>query len=214
MKQADRGGGTIAAAATAPGRSAVAIVRVSGPAAGAVLGAVAPGGPPAPRTLRLAALVHPITRAVLDRALVAWFPGPGRATGEDVAEFHVHGGRAVVAAVLAAVLTVPDVRLAEPGEFTRRAFEAGKLDLSAVEGLADLIDSETEHQRRQALMLLEGRLAAALADWRNDIVDAMARVEASLDFADEGDVPADVAGGALPLIESVAARVRAALAGA
>ncbi|HRN84915.1 MAG TPA: tRNA uridine-5-carboxymethylaminomethyl(34) synthesis GTPase MnmE, partial [Hyphomicrobium sp.] len=140
---------TIFALASAPGRAGVAVVRVSGPGAGRVLDFMA-APRPKPRCAAGRAIRHPEGGAVLDRGVVLWFPAPKSFTGEDVVELHLHGGRAVVQAVLAALTVLPGLRLAEPGEFARRAFEAGKLDLAEVEGLADLIDAETEGQRRQA----------------------------------------------------------------
>ncbi len=178
---------TIYALSSAPGRSGVAVIRVSGLVAGDVLEALA-GGLPDPRVASLRTLRHPMTGAVLDRALALWFPAPASFTGEDVAEFHVHGGRAVVEAVLTAVASVPDTRPAEAGEFARRAFENGKLDLTAVEGLADLIDAETEAQRLQALRQSDGALARLYENWRQKIVLALAEIEADLDFSDEADV--------------------------
>jgi tRNA modification GTPase len=133
-------------------------------------------------------LRHPRTGERLDHALVLWFPAPQSFTGDDVAEFHVHGGRAVVQAVLAALSEVPRCRLAEPGEFARRAFHNGKIDLTEAEGLADLIDAETEAQRRQALRQADGALSALYEGWRGTLVEATALVEAGIDFADEGDV--------------------------
>ncbi|WP_036305822.1 tRNA uridine-5-carboxymethylaminomethyl(34) synthesis GTPase MnmE [Methylopila sp. 73B] len=180
---------TIAAVSTAPGRAAIAVLRISGPAAGAVLDRIADGRPQ-PRVAALRALRHPKTGELLDRGLALWFPGPASATGEDAAELHLHGGRAVVAAVLDAVLAVDGVRAAEPGEFTRRAFLAGKLDLAETEGLADLIDAETQAQRRQAIRQSEGALSAIVDGWRDRLIAAMALVEAGIDFADEDDVPA------------------------
>jgi tRNA modification GTPase len=134
---------TIFALSSAPGRAGVAVLRVSGPAAGPALAALAGACPPA-RHARLTRLVDPGTGAAIDRGLILWFPGPASFTGEDMAELQLHGGRAVVAAAVAALAAVPGLRPAEPGEFTRRAFDRGKLDLSEVEGLADLIDAETE----------------------------------------------------------------------
>ncbi|MFQ5959318.1 MAG: tRNA uridine-5-carboxymethylaminomethyl(34) synthesis GTPase MnmE, partial [Alphaproteobacteria bacterium] len=134
---------TIFAPATAAGRAGIAVVRISGPEAGAALSALA-GGVPAARCASLRRLSDPASGAALDDALVLWFPAPASFTGEDVAELHLHGGRAVTAAVLAALAALPGLRLAEAGEFTRRAFDNGKLDLTAVEGLADLVAAETE----------------------------------------------------------------------
>lgn len=181
---------TIFALSSAPGRAGVAVLRVSGPGAGPALDALAGSRPPA-RHARLARLVDPGSGAAIDRGLVLWFPGPASFTGEDMAELHVHGGRAVVAAAVAALAALPGLRPAEPGEFTRRAFDGGKLDLSEVEGLADLIDAETEAQRRQALRQMEGALSRQVAAWRDGLVAALAQAEAAIDFPDE-DLPEDI----------------------
>jgi tRNA modification GTPase len=149
---------------------------------------------------------------LLDQALVLWLPGPGTFTGEDQVELHVHGGLAVRTAVLRALARLPGCRAAEPGEFTRRAFVNGRLDLSAVEGLADLIDAETEAQRRQALRQLQGALASSVQDWRKRLVEASACLEAALDFTDEEDVPAEIADQASGLMTAVRAEIAAALA--
>ena len=150
---------------------------------------------------------------VVDQALVLFFPSPASFTGEDVAEFQVHGSRAVLSRLLRVLCEMDGVSLAEPGEFTRRAFEAGKLDLAAVEGLADLIDSETEWQRRQALRQMEGALGDAVAGWRSLLVEAMALVAAELDFSDEGDVDGPLADRALALTAEVLDSLRAAQGG-
>ncbi len=197
---------TIFAPATAPGRAAVAVVRVSGPAAAAAVRALA-GGLPRPRQASLRALKGS-DGATLDQALVLWFPAPGSYTGEASAEFHVHGGPAVVAALVQALSDL-GLRLAEPGEFTRRAFENGKLDLAQAEGVADLVEAETEAQRRQALAQLGGALGRAQAAWRDDLVEALAMFEAAVDFPDE-EVPADVAARARPALERLCAELEAA----
>ena len=180
------GGGvrdTIFALATAPGRAAVAIMRLSGPQVGEVTDALTRGRMPRPRMATLRRLwAH--DGALLDEALVLWMPGPGSFTGEDQAELHLHGGSATVAAVTTA-LSGLGLRLAEPGEFTRRAFEAGKLELSQAEAVADLVDAETEAQRRQALDQLGGALAARHEAWREALVEAAALLEAEIDFPDE-----------------------------
>ncbi len=178
---------TIFALSSAPGRAGVAVERLSGPGAGPALTALAGACPPA-RHARLARLVDPGCGAAIDRALVLWFPGPASFTGEDMAELQLHGGRAVVAAAVAALAALPGLRPAEPGEFTRRAFDRGKLDLSEVEGLADLIDAETEAQRRQALRQMEGALSRQVAAWRATLVAILAQAEAAIDFPDE-DLP-------------------------
>ena len=155
---------TIFALATGRLPSAIAMVRVSGPEAGTVLKALA-GQLPPPR-LATRVLLRDAVRQPIDDAVVLWFAGPASATGEDVAEFHVHGGRAVLAALFAALSAFPDLRAAEPGEFTRRAFENGKLDLTEAEALDDLIHADTERQRRQALRQLNGLLGDRARDWR------------------------------------------------
>jgi tRNA modification GTPase len=183
---------TICALASAPGRAGVAVIRISGPAAGAALRALC-GPLPAPRHASLRKLKHPGSGELLDRGLVLWLPGPASFTGEDMAELHIHSGRAVIGGVIGALQSLPSMRLAEPGEFARRAFENGKLDLTEVEGLADLIAAETEAQARQALSQAEGGARARYESWRDELVKAQALAEAGLDFADEADVAADAA---------------------
>src|SRR5215213_1492277 len=177
---------TIFAPASGHGRAAICVVRLSGGRSRAVLEVLA-GGVPAPRRLALRTLRDEAGEA-LDQALVTWLPGPGSFTGEDQAELHIHGGLATRAAVLRALADHPGCRPAEPGEFTRRAFLNGRMDLSRVEGLADLVDAETEVQRRQALRQLEGSLGTLVEGWRETLIEALALLEAALDFSDEGDV--------------------------
>jgi tRNA modification GTPase len=162
----------------------------------------------------LARIHDPASGVLLDEALVLWFPGPKSETGEDLAELHIHGGRAVIAAVLKALGELPGFRLAEPGEFTRRAFEAGRLDLTAVEGLADLVGAETEAQRRQALGQLRGLLGGRAETWREKLIEALALVEASIDFSDEGDVPKELMPKAIEIVGTVETEIAEALAGA
>lgn len=171
--------------------AAIAVVRISGPQAGAALSALI-GKIPEPRHASFARLREPRTGEVIDEALALWFPGPQSETGEDVAELQLHGGAAVIAGVFAALASVPGLRPAEAGEFTRRAFENGKLDLTKVEGLADLIAAETQAQRRQALRQLQGLLGNRADAWRTRLIEALALVEAGIDFSDEADVSADV----------------------
>ena len=182
---------TIVALASGAVPAAIAVIRISGPETRRVLEAFC-GGVPDPRHASLRYIGPPRLPAI-DRGLAIWFPGPASFTGEDMAELHTHGSRAVVSAVIEAVLSLPGTRLAEPGEFARRAFENGKLDLTQVEGLADLISAETEAQRRQALAQAEGSLRTLYEGWRIELLRAQALVEAGLDFADEGDVAADIA---------------------
>ncbi|KAA5606510.1 tRNA uridine-5-carboxymethylaminomethyl(34) synthesis GTPase MnmE [Roseospira marina] len=180
---------TIFALSSAPGRAGVAVTRVSGPHAEAALCALTGRTtPPAPRRAVRARFRDPATGEVLDDGLVLFFPGPDSFTGEDVAEFQGHGGRATTRALLDALAGVPGLEPAEPGAFTRRAFDAGKLDLTAVEGLADLIDAETAAQRRQALRQMGGALARLTEGWRDRLVRALAHLEATIDFSDE-DLP-------------------------
>jgi tRNA modification GTPase len=148
----------------------------------------------------------------IDDAVVLWFPGPASATGEDVAEFHVHGGRAVLSALFAALGQIESVRPAEAGEFTRRAFENGKLDLIEAEGLDDLIHADTDRQRRQALRQLKGLLGDRARDWRERIIAASALIEAGIDFSDEGDVPAELTAPALTKITTLLDEIESALA--
>jgi tRNA modification GTPase len=197
---------TIIAPASGVGRAAIAVIRISGPRTRAVLEGIC-GGVPPPRHASLRD-IGPPARPVIDRGLVLWFPAPASFTGEDMAELQVHGSRAVLHEVVDAALALPGTRLAEPGEFARRAFENGKLDLTQVEGLADLIDAETEAQRRQALAQAEGSLRALYESWREELLRAQALMEAGLDFADEGDVAADVGAKA----DAIVARLRESIA--
>ncbi len=205
--------------------AAIAVLRISGPQAGAALAALA-GRLPEPRRATLATLRDPTAalacererpegdtaalacavacdggsarkaerekpEGALDRALILWFPGPATATGEDLAEIHAHGGRAIVRAIEAALAAQPGLRRAQPGEFTRRALDNGRIDLAEAEGLADLLEAETEGQRRHALAMAGGALSRAVGDWQQRLLLASARIEALLDFADEDDVIAD-----------------------
>ena len=179
-------GDTIFALATAPGRAGVAIIRVSGPSTASVLEALC-GSKPQPRFAALRRFVSP-SGAVIDQGLALWFPGPASFTGEDCAEFQVHGGPAVVEA-MADALTGLGVRPAEAGEFTRRAFANGRMDLTEAEGLADLIDAETEGQRAQALAQMTGSLKQVYSSWRAELISALAALEGEIDFPDEDDVP-------------------------
>src|SRR5215813_5462849 len=176
--------------------AAIAVVRVSGPQAGAAVQALI-GKIPAPRQAALARVRDPGSGETIDEGLALWFPAPRSETGEDTAELQLHGGRAVIAAVLAALARVPGCRPAEAGEFTRRAFENGRLDLTRVEGLADLIGADTEAQRRQALRQMQGALGNRAEAWRTKLIEALALVEARIDFPDEADLPEDLVSPAL-----------------
>ena len=191
---------TIFALSSAPGRAGVAVVRVSGPRAGDVIDALAPPRPKK-RMAALRRIRDPASGETLDEGLVLWFAAPRSETGEDMAEFHLHGGSAIVKAVLAALARQPGCRLAEPGEFAGRAFANGKIDLAEAEGLADLIDAETDAQRRQALSQMGGALSELYEGWRTELIRASALVEAVIDFSDEADVASEAFGLARGLVE-------------
>ncbi|MGH6948020.1 MAG: tRNA uridine-5-carboxymethylaminomethyl(34) synthesis GTPase MnmE [Kiloniellales bacterium] len=176
---------TIFALSTVPGRAAIAVVRASGPEALVAAERLA-GKLPAPRQAKLASFRHPASGELIDRGLLLVFPEGRSETGENMAEFQLHGGRAVVAGLLDALATLPGLRPAEAGEFTRRAFANGRLDLSEVEGLADLIAAETEGQRRQALRQMEGALSRLTEAWRARLLGALAHLEAVIEFPEEG----------------------------
>ena len=182
---------TIYAVSSGRPPAAIAVVRISGPAACTAAETLA-GRLPAPRHASLRGL-RDADGALLDRALVIVFPGPRTATGEDLVEFHCHGGRAVIAAVERALSLVPGLRPAEPGEFTRRALTNGRIDLTEAEGLADLLEAETEGQRIAAINAAEGRVSQAVRGWMDDVAMLSARIEAMLDFSDEDDVASDAA---------------------
>ncbi|ABD05103.1 tRNA modification GTPase trmE [Rhodopseudomonas palustris HaA2] len=198
--------------ALASGRlpSALAIVRVSGARARDVLAALT-GALPPPRTVRRVR-IRDVNHELIDDAVVLWFAAPASATGEDVAEFHIHGGRAVLAALVKALASFDDVRPAEPGEFTRRAFENGKLDLTEAEGLDDLIHADTEAQRRLAVRQLGGLLGDRARRWRAQIIEALALIEAGIDFADEGDVQGELMAPALRTIATLHGEIAEVLA--
>ncbi|WP_150292126.1 tRNA uridine-5-carboxymethylaminomethyl(34) synthesis GTPase MnmE [Sphingobium estronivorans] len=181
---------TIFALSSGAPPAGIGVIRISGPQAGVALQALA-GILPAARRARLALLTDPRDGAMLDRALILWFPGPGTVTGEDLAELHCHGGRAVIAAVEDVLGMLPGLRRAEPGEFTRRAFANGRMDLNAVEGLSDLLAAETQQQRRAALLMAEGHFSRHIDRWRRAVLELSALTEAALDFSDEDDVPDD-----------------------
>ena len=202
---------TIFALSSGAGRAGVAVLRLSGPESGAALKALGGSELPEPRRASLRPLRDPGSGAPLDRALLFWFPAPGSFTGEDMAEIHCHGGRAVVEGLLAALAALPGLRPAEAGEFTRRAFDAGKLDLTEVEGLADLINAETEAQRKQALRQMEGGLEARLAPWRESLTRQLAHLEAAIDFSEE-ELPEDLLDGQAAALTALAGEIGEALA--
>lgn len=200
---------TIFALSSGAPPAAIAVVRISGPAAGTALQALA-GRLPSDRRA-VTAVLRDGTGAVLDRALVLWLPGPQTATGEDTAELHLHGGRAVISAVLARLGELPDLRAAEPGEFTRRAFANGRIDLAEAEGLADLLAAETELQRQAALAMAGGAFSRQVEQWRERLLELSAAVEAVLDFADEDDV-AGLPGNFLQRIDALREELKSWLA--
>lgn len=208
----DKGGrDTIYALSSGSPPAAIALVRLSGPRAADALVTLA-GRLPPPRLAILAALRHPRTGELLDKALVLHFPAPASATGEDVAELHLHGGRSVVAAVLAALETIKGLRPATAGEFTRRAFDNGRIDLTEAEGLADLLLAETQSQRRAALALAGGSLTRQVEEWQRQVLALGAAVEAALDFADEDDVAVELPAGWHQELAALAEALAAALA--
>ena len=202
---------TIFALSSGGARAGIAVVRISGPGAADALGRLTSAEPPPARRMGGATIRNPESGDTIDRGLAVWFPAPASVTGEDVAELHVHGGRAVIGALLDALAALPALRMAEPGEFTRRAFEHGKLDLTAAEGIADLINAETEAQRRQALRQMEGELSRLYGDWHDVLAGVMARLEATIDFSDEdlpGGLEGEVRRDVLNLDAGIAAHLR------
>lgn len=197
---------TIFALSSGSGRAGVAVIRISGPAAGLVLDQMAPPRPKA-RRAAFRRIVDPGSHELLDAALVLYFEGPNSETGEDIAELQLHGSPAVVRSVLRVLASLPGCRLAEPGEFARRAFLNGKIDLTAAEGLADLIEAETDAQRRQALAHAGGGFARLCDGWRAKLVEARALAEAAIDFSDEADVSADALAQALLMARALHAEI-------
>ena len=205
---------TIFAPASGPGRAAIAVIRISGPRCAAALAALAPSKAFPDRVATLATLRDPASGETLDRALVVRFVAPKSFTGEEMAELQATGGRATVAGIVAALARLPGLRPAEAGEFSWRAFENGKLDLAEVEGLADLVDAETEAQRRQALRIAGGALSRDAEAIRALLAEAMALIEAQIDFSDVEDSDALSLDQARAIVAKAATHMRAALAGA
>ncbi|WP_022727890.1 tRNA uridine-5-carboxymethylaminomethyl(34) synthesis GTPase MnmE [Fodinicurvata sediminis] len=201
---------TIYALSSGRGRSAVAVVRLSGPACGPVLDRLCGVRPPA-REARVRSVRDPVSGEILDRTLVLWFPGPGSFTGEDSAELHLHGSQAVVSAVLRVLSEFEGVRAAEAGDFTRRAFDNEKLDLTEVEGLADLIDAQTDVQRRQAQRQFDGALANQVEGWRERLIHQAAHLEAAIDFSEE-DIPEGLLDSCLSEVQQLREELQAYLA--
>ena len=202
---------TIFAPATAPGKAAIAIIRLSGPACAHVCRCLTGRPTPAPRAATLRRIHDPANGGPIDQGLVIWFPAPATVTGEDVLEMQVHGGRAVTAELLGVLASLPGLRPAEPGEFTRRAFVNGRIDLTAAEGLADLVAAETRAQAQQALRQLDGELGKLYERWRSELLSALARIEAEIDFAADQDVPGDMVAAVRPVLARVSAEMAAHL---
>jgi tRNA modification GTPase len=204
---------TIFALSSGKPPAAIAVIRVCGPNARLALETLI-GRVPAPRQAAFARVRDPANGEVIDEALALWFPGPRSETGEDMAELQLHGGHAIIAAVLDTLGAMPGFRPAEPGEFTRRAFDNGRLDLTQAEGLGDLIAAETEAQRRQAFRQLKGLIGERADAWRARIIEALALIEARIDFSDETDVPEDLVGPAFIAAQQLREEIAAVLANA
>lgn len=198
---------TIFALASGAGRAGVAVVRLSGAAAAEACQGLTGNTPPPARQARLAAISDPKDGEPIDRGLILWFPGPSSFTGEDVLELHVHGGPAVLSTLFEALQNIEAVRPAHPGEFTRRAFMNGKMDLTAAEGLADLVAAETRQQARQARRQMAGTLGRLYDDWHGRLLEALALIEAEIDFAPEEEVPDDLLAGVLPGLATLAQEI-------
>lgn len=205
------GSPTIYALSSGRPPAAIGVVRISGPRAGDALRVLSGKANVPPREAKFARIRDAAGEPV-DEAVVLWFPGPNSETGEDVAEIQMHGSPAALAAVFDTLAGMDGLRPAEPGEFTRRGFENGKLDLTEVEGLGDLIAAETEAQRRQAFRQMKGLLGGRAEGWRKRLIEAQAMIEAPIDFADEGDVPDDLSEPALAIARELAGEISAALA--
>jgi len=203
---------TIFALSSGVGKSGVAVIRISGPAAQNTIERLT-GRLPKPRSATLRLIKNPADETIIDQSLILWFPGPQSFTGEDIAEFHIHGGRAVINGLIDVLANEPGLRAAEPGEFTRRAFENGKLDLTETEGLADLIDAETEAQRNQALRQLGGGLSTIYEAWRHNLIKAQSLIEAEIDFSDEEDVLPEAINAAANLVKTLKSEISTHLEG-
>ena len=182
---------TIYALSTGPGISGVAIIRVSGPESKVVISKLTNGSFPEPRVAILKKINKINTNELIDEGLIVWFPAPQSYTGEDMAEFHVHGSRSVVEALHSSIAQVENCRLAEPGEFTKIAFQNQKINLLKAESIADLISSETEIQRQQAIKIMSGKSSSKFNSWRERLLKILSNVEAKIDFPDE-DIPDDI----------------------
>lgn len=205
---------TIFAVSSGAGRAGVAVIRLSGSASRESIERLAGGVIPDSRRTYLRTIRHPTSGEMIDRGLVMFFAAPASMTGEDMAELHVHGGAAVVSGCLAALASLPGLVAAEAGEFTRRAFRNGKMDLAQAEGLADLLNAEGEAQRRQALFHMTGEASRAVESWFDDAMAILARLEAAIDFVEEADVAASALSGVRPRIVALVKEISVAVAGA
>ena len=203
-------GNTIYALSSGLGRAGIAVVRVSGPKASETLIRLS-GGLPTPRHASLRKLFSYNDRSVIDQALVLWFPGPATATGEDVVEFHLHGSPAIISKVFSELAEIDSVGPAEPGAFTRRAFDNGVLDLVEVEGLADLLSANTDSQRRLAMRQFLGEASSIYEAWRADLISALALIDAAIDFVEEPDVVASAVAQMIPAVQKLLVELEAAL---
>lgn len=205
---------TICALASASGKAGVSVIRLSGPNSSDILVEITGIQLPSSHKLALRTLFHPTDVSKndpLDEALAAYMIGPSSFTGEDVVELHLHGGTAIVSAVLDACLSTKKCRLAEPGEFTRRAFENGRMDLTKAEAIGDLIDAETEAQRRQAIQQYDGAFHSQCMAWRTELINALASLDAAIDFPDEDDVPSGIDSRAYPIVTSLVSQIEKAI---
>ena len=182
---------TIYALSTGPGISGIAVIRVSGKNTAEVIKKITGSKLPRPRMATLKKFNKNGTKELIDEGVIIWFPGPNSYTGEDLAEFHVHGSRAVINAMHSSISEVRNCRLAEPGEFTKRAFQNGKINLLKAESIADLVSSETEIQRKQALKIMSGKSSNKFNSWREKLLKILAHIEAKIDFPDE-DLPNNI----------------------
>jgi len=182
---------TIYALSTGPGISGIAVIRVSGKNTPEVVKKITGDELPNPREATRRKFNYINTNELIDEGVLLWFPGPNSYTGEDLAEFHVHGSRAVINALHSTISKIENCRLAEPGEFTKRAFQNGKINLIEAESIADLISSETEIQRKQALKIMSGKSSDQFNSWREKLLKILSHIEAKIDFPDE-DLPKDI----------------------
>ena len=182
---------TIFSLSSGPGVSGVAIIRISGPDCKKIIDKMVNSPLPAPRVATLKKINKINTNELIDQGLILWFPGPESYTGEDLLEFHVHGSRAVIDAIIKSISEIKNCRLAEPGEFTKKAFQNGKINLLQAESVADLISSETEIQRRQAIEIMKGNHSSKYENWRNKLIKILSNIEAKIDFPDE-DLPKNI----------------------